>query len=149
MMLPVILKLRLIGMLFLVLVSGVWMSESYAKASTPTPTPTPTPAECQRLNTTTVVSPNKTWDAVVHEDACEFGYAFTANALYTVTILSASNPKEHEDVFCLEDHGNPAQEPIASWISNSALQINTIKSVEIGLQESTYKKIAISYVYRS
>jgi len=145
MKMSVISKTQRIGaLLFLAAVCCFGSSKAYA-IETASP-------GCQRLSTKTVVSPNGAWEAVVHEDFCEFGYAFTSIANYTVTIITRSDRARQErqgNVFVINSNGHPSYQPVVSWIGQDELLISTRHSRYIGLQKDKFEKIKIQYAYQA
>lgn len=144
MKLPVISKPQRIGaVLFLATICCFGTNKAYAVSSA-----TASP-DCQRLSSKTVVSPDGAWEAMLHEEACEYGYSFTATANYVVTIISRKDHEKQGDVFATTDDRNPGYQPFVSWIGRDELLISTVKDPYSGLQKDKFEKIKISYTYRA
>ncbi len=142
MKLPVISKVQRIGvMLFLAAIGCFGTNTADAIATAP--------PGCQRLSSKTVVSPDGAWEAMLYEQACEFGYSFTATANYVVRIISRKDHEKQGDVFATPDRGNENPHPFISWIGRDELLISTPHSLFVGLQKNKFEKIKISYTYQT
>jgi hypothetical protein len=107
------------------------------------------PLGCERLSTKTVVSPDGAWEAVLYEEACEYGYSFTATANYVVRIISRKDREKQDNVFAIPDRGKQNPHPLVSWIGRDELLISTPHSHFIGLQKDRFEKVKISYTYQA
>ena len=104
--------------------------------------------DCGSKPVKTIFSPNKTWNVFLHDDYC-YGLPWNTWMVYVVTIKSSSQATKHLDVYETTDDGYPQDIPIISWISNTHVQITTIKDPSYTLHESAFKGIKISYIYRA
>jgi hypothetical protein len=141
-------KIRLVGTSLVLIVCCLGVTKAYATVSLPTPIPLPTTAQsnCGSTGSKTVESPNKAWEAVIHEDYCD-SPNLTTWALWTVTLIEISNPAQQSDVYALDDDGHANSEPVVKWTSNDALRITTLKDPFSTQAASSFAGITISYVY--
>jgi hypothetical protein len=144
MKLPEISKAQRIGAVpFLAAICCFGTNKAYAVSSA-----TGSP-DCRRVSSKTVVSPDGAWEAMIHEEACEYGYSFTATANYVVTIISRKDHEKQGNVFAIPDHGNQNPHPFISWIGRDELLISTPHSHFFGLQKDKFEKIKILYTYQA
>jgi len=144
-----LLKVQRIGALLALVACCFGVNKAYAASATlPTPIPLPTAGEsdCGSTGSKTVESPNKAWEAVVHENYCD-GPSLTTWALWTVTLIAISSPAQQSDVYAIDDDGHANTQPVVKWTSNDALQITTLKDPFNTQAATSFANITIKYVY--
>jgi len=113
---------------------------------------------CQRRTISVLMSPDDAWVALVQEDMCSDGY-FVTTLTDTVQLARCDTtaavqltwhpdkPKHENDVFALDEHGQPENRPLTRWLSAQKLQITVPNKSLIGFQKSNYERIEIVIKY--
>jgi len=109
---------------------------------------------CQGETISALKSPDDQWLALVQEDVCSDGY-FVTTVTDTVQLVHSDatdavqfsqhpgTPNHENDVFALDEHGNPVNRPLTRWLSPATLQITVPNKSLIGLQKGSYEGIDI------
>jgi hypothetical protein len=113
---------------------------------------------CQRRTISALMSPDDAWVAFVQEDMCSDGY-FVTTITDTVQLVCCDaagavqltwhpdKPRHENDVFALDEHGQPENRPLTRWLSPQKLQITVPNKSLIGFQKSSYEGIEIVIKY--
>ena len=105
-------------------------------------------AECERETISMLLSPDDAWVALVQEDVCSGGGFATTGVTDTVQLIRRSEEPKHEnDIFALEEHGNPLNRPVTRWLSPQKLQITVPNKSLIGLKKESYEGIDVVIKY--
>ena len=102
---------------------------------------------CMTTSGKPLVSPDGAFSAIVRENACESGYAFTATANFTVDVISQSDSTKHALVFSTDDHGASNERPLLSWLAPKRLQITALSQVGVGLHKTAFSTVTITYSF--
>ena len=87
-------------------------------------------AECKRDVTSTLISPDSAWVALVQEQLCSgFGFGSTS-LLDIVQIVGRGNTATEQDVVLAIDADRPENRPLTRWLSPQKLQI-TIPNISL------------------
>ncbi|HVA13942.1 MAG TPA: hypothetical protein VNF99_11880, partial [Stellaceae bacterium] len=99
---------------------------------------------CQRTQVAALVSPNEAWIAVIQEEICEGPGIATTGVSDVVRLVPRGNkPEVGEDVFAIEEDGDPAYHPVLRWLTPRELRITVPNKSLIGLQKSSYEGVDI------
>jgi hypothetical protein len=99
---------------------------------------------CQREVIVTGVSPDDRWIAVVQEEVCSgLGMASTGISDVVQIVARDQKPENSDDVFAVDEHGDPTLRPNIRWLSSTTLQITVPNKSLIGLDKKNYVGIDI------
>ncbi|HVZ52943.1 MAG TPA: hypothetical protein VG986_13315 [Pseudolabrys sp.] len=115
-------------------------------------------AGCQRETISVLTSPDDTWVALVQEDVCSDGFFVTTitdtiqltrrDATGVIQLAThPDKPKHENDVFALDEHGDPENRPLTRWLSPTKLQVTVPNKSLIGLHKTSYEGIEIVVKY--
>ena len=100
---------------------------------------------CERTPIAVAVSPNDDYVALVTEEVCAGSGIATTGISDVVSIKAhAEKSSEEQDVFFVEEHGDPENRPIAAWISPYKLQIKVPNRSLIELKKEKFQRVEIS-----
>ncbi len=104
---------------------------------------------CQREMIAMGVSPpDDKWVAIVQEEVCTgIGIASTGVTDVVQLLLRESKSENGEDVFAIEEHGDPTNRPNIKWLSPTKLQITVPNTALIGLDKKSHAGIEIAIKY--
>lgn len=102
---------------------------------------------CTTKSAQPLVSPDGAFSAIVKQNACEAGYAFTGTANYVVEVVSQTDSTKHMLVFSTEDSGYSDQRPVLNWLAPESLQIRALSPADVGVQKTVYSTVKISYKF--
>ena len=103
---------------------------------------------CQREMIAMIVSPDDVWVAMVQEEVCSGpGIATTGVSDIVQLVRRGQEPRDNDDVFAIEEHGDPANRPVMQWLSAQKLQITVPNKSLIGLNKGGYKGVEIAVRY--
>jgi hypothetical protein len=110
---------------------------------------------CEREVVSSVVSPDDTWVALTHAAICSDGRLVTV-AFQVVQLVRkdkidaiplgnrVAEPSYEDDVFSMDDFGDPLERPVTQWVDPQKLRITVPNISSIGLQRSSYMGIEIA-----
>jgi hypothetical protein len=105
-------------------------------------------SECERKTISMLMSPDDSWIVLVHEDTCSGGDFATTGITDTVQLLRPGEESKHQnDIFAVEEHGNPLNRPMTRWLGPQKLQITIPNRSLIGLKKRRYEDVEIVIKY--
>jgi hypothetical protein len=103
---------------------------------------------CQREMIAMGVSPDDKWVAVVQEEVCSgLGIASTGVTDVVQLVPRDRKPENGDDIFAINENGDPTQRPNIRWLSPTKLQITVPNTALIGLDKKSYAGIEIAIKY--
>jgi hypothetical protein len=101
-------------------------------------------AGCDRQTLSLLASPDDAWTALIYQDLCSHGPAFTTVILDRVQLVRrGEESREDSDVLVVEDGGHPENRPLTQWLSPQKLQITIPNRSVVGLRKSSYEGVAV------
>lgn len=101
--------------------------------------------DCERKIISKLLSPDDTWTAVVEEDLCSHGPAFTTVILDRVRLVRrGEKAKDDSEVLVTEEGGRWENRPQTEWLSPRNLQITLPNKIFLNLKKPNYNDIEIS-----
>jgi hypothetical protein len=86
--------------------------------------------------------------ALVYEEVCSGEGLATTGITDTVQLLRrGEEPKDENDVFAVEEHGNSVYRPLTQWLSPQKLKITIPNKSLIGLKKDSYEGIEVVTKY--
>lgn len=111
------------------------------------PHPTETTPPCSDTTISQALSPDKAWNAVEYSEVCQGDYPFQTSIVALIKLVSTSNPTTNDIVFAFDTGINKTLNPSFSWKSLHSLQISTVNSTYITIQNRSFSDVQISYTY--
>src|SRR5260221_10021417 len=104
--------------------------------------------KCERKTISMLMSPDDSWIVFVHEDTCSSESFATTGITDTVQLVRPRKESNHEnDVFAIEEHGDPLNRPVTQWLTPRKLQITVPNRALIGLKKRRYEDVEIIIKY--
>jgi len=101
-------------------------------------------AGCERQTVSLLVSPDDAWTALIYEDLCSHGPAFTTVILDRVHLVRrGEESKEDSDVLVVDEGGHPENRPLTQWLSPQKLQITIPNKSLVSLRKRSYEGIEV------
>jgi hypothetical protein len=92
-----------------------------------------------------LVSPDDAWTALIQEDLCSHGPAFTTSILDRVQLVRRNEEsKENSDVLIVDEGGHPENRPLTQWLSPKKLQITIPNKSLVSLRKSSLEGIEVA-----
>lgn len=102
-------------------------------------------AGCARETIAMLVSPDDAWTALIQEDLCSHGPAFTTSILDRVQLVRRNEEsKENSDVLIVDEGGHPENRPLTQWLSPKKLQITIPNKSLVSLRKSSLEGIEVA-----
>ncbi len=133
-----VLRVILIGSVTLLVAAFVFLRGEIATSAS---------GGCTTKSGLPLVSPDGAFSAIVRENGCEAGYAFTGTANFVVDVTSQTDSAHYITVFATEDSGYSDQRPVITWVAPENLHITALSQADAGVQRTVYSTVKISYKF--
>ena len=91
------------------------------------------------------ISPNDDYVALVTEEVCtSLGIATTGISDVVSIKAHVAKSSEEQDVFFVEEHGDPENRPVVTWVDTYKLQIKVPNRSLIELKKEKFQRVEIS-----
>jgi hypothetical protein len=104
--------------------------------------------DCESKIISMLVSPDDSWVVSVREETCSGEGFATTGITDTVQLLRPGEKWNHNnDIFAVEEHGDPLNRPMTQWLGPRKLQITVPNRSLIGLKKRRDEDVEIVIRY--